>query len=335
MNDFHGKNHYEVLSLAPSASPAEIEKAYRKARALYGEDSVAIYSLYSTEEREAMLRQVIEAYETLKDTEKKKQYDNDLTRTQQETISSDATHASVEDVKPVAPKSSVISLGTGRSKLRTSLVTMNGSDLMAMEQYRVMYTKLDHINTENAHKVFAISSAVKGEGKTITTLNLGYIMASDFKKKTIIVECDLRKPAISSTYLETVQQSGLVDVLQGEADIKDAISQLELDNLYVLPAIHTVGSSSGLLSLRNMTNLISTLKADFDFVLLDCPPILPLADVNILSKITDGLILVVRAGETPRDIVLKAVKTITNTSVVGIVLNGSEPTKDKYYQYSY
>ncbi len=335
MNDVYGKSHYEILNITPSASAEEIKEAYNKARALYGEDSVATYSLYSTEERETLLRQVFDAYETLRDAEKKKQYDNRSTSERQEISASDMSPKVVEEVTSALPKHSDTSLITGRSRLKQSLVTMNGSDLMAIEQYRVMYTKLDHISTEDSHKVFAISSAVKGEGKTITTLNLGYIMANDFKKKTIIVECDLRKPAISSTHLETVQQNGLVDVLRGEADIKDAISQLELNNLYVLPAIHTIGSSSGLLSLRNMTNLINTLKADFDFVLLDCPPILPLADVNILSKIADGLILVVRAGETPRDIVLKAVKAITNTSVVGIVLNGSEPTKDDYYQYSY
>jgi Mrp family chromosome partitioning ATPase len=83
-----------------------------------------------------------------------------------------------------------------------------------------------------------------------------------------------------------------------------------------------------------MAGLLSELKTEFDFVLMDSPPIIPLADVNILAKLIDGLLLVVRAGKTPKDMVLKAVNSLTGVNIAGIVLNGVDSSPKKYY-YSY
>lgn len=218
-------------------------------------------------------------------------------------------------------------------QFKQPLAVMNNGDLAAAEQYRVLYTRLEQISVANSHKVFAITSAVKGEGKTVTTLNLAYVAAKEFGKKIILVECDLRNPSISTGRLSKLQKHGLAGVLKGGIDPKDAVVQMEGSRLYILPAVHEVRSSSGLLGSRRMHMLINALKVEFDYVFLDAPPILPIADVNILTRLADGLLLVVRAGKTPKDIVKKAVNSLSDANIVGIVLNGTDRLMEKYYGY--
>lgn len=216
-------------------------------------------------------------------------------------------------------------------KFKQPLAVMNDGDLAAAEQYRVLYTRLEQISVANSQKVFAITSAVKGEGKTVTTLNLAYVAAKEFGKKIILVECDLRNPSISAGRLNKLQKHGLVGVLRGGVDPRDALVQMEGTRLYILPAVHEVKNSSGLLGSRRMNVLINALKAEFDYVFLDSPPILPIADVNILARLADGLLLVVRAGKTPKDIVKKAVNSLSDANIAGIVLNGADRLMEKYY----
>ena len=113
---------------------------------------------------------------------------------------------------------------------------MEDMDIFAAEQYRTLYTRLEHISLKNSYKTFAITSAIKGEGKTITSLNLAYVMAHDFNKKVIVVECDLKKPSIPSYFMEPDNNYGLINVINGEIDLKTAIIQVENVGFYLLTA---------------------------------------------------------------------------------------------------
>lgn len=217
------------------------------------------------------------------------------------------------------------------TKLEHPLVVIGEADPLAVEQYRVLYTKLEHISSGNSYKTFAITSAVKGEGKTVTSLNLAYVMAQEFKQKVILIECDLKNPSLTSYFLNGGPRKGLIDVIKGKMNLSDAIIQIEGISLYSLPAPHNIKNSSELLGSPYMNTVLNLLKNQFDYVIIDSPPILPLADVNILSKMVDGLVLVVRAGKTPKDIVCKAVNSVSNGNFIGIVLNGTERSLKKYY----
>jgi capsular exopolysaccharide synthesis family protein len=160
-------------------------------------------------------------------------------------------------------------------------------------------------------------------------------MAKEFRNKVILVECDLKNPSLRSSYLDNENQYGLVDVLNGDAELEDAIVQLESTELYILPVRQNVKNSSELLSSQRMNELLITLKKRFDYVIIDSPPILHLADMNILSRMVDGLLLVVRAGKTPKDLVKKAVNSITDGKFVGIVLNGADTPLGRYEGYEY
>lgn len=326
------KNSYELLNIQSGATDKEVEEAYMRARTLYGEDSVATYSLYTPEEREAMLKMVIEAYETLRDPAKRSDYDNSLRLSQQKKRQSDVKVTRIR--QQAVKQQQKISKPASTVKLKDSLVAAGNSDPITTEQYRILYTMLEAISARDFSKTFLVTSALKGEGKTSTILNLAYVMAKEFKKRTVVVECDLKNPTIVSGYLAGAPKYGLVEGLKNELGLHEMMVQVEGSELYLLPALKSTKISSELLNSQRMVSILNALKAEFDFVLLDSPPIIPLADVNILTKLIDGLLLVVRAGKTPKDIVLKAVNSLTHANIVGVVLNGVNRAPKKY-SYSY
>ena len=327
------KNSYELLNVPQGATDEQIEKAYLRARALYGEDSVATYSLYSTEERESILKRIINAYETLKDPAKRRAYDMDLKPSGADSNQHDTLKV-VKDSLSGGEKLSDLSTTKYKTKLKDSLVVTNESDPIAAEHYRILYTMLEAISLRDYSKTFAVTSAVKGEGKTTTTLNLAYVMAKEFKKKTVVIECDLKNPSIISNYLETAPISGLEEVVRNKVGLKTGMVHVAGSDLYILPTVRPVRNSSEILSSQSFSELLGALKTEFEFILMDCPPIIPLADVNIISKMAEGVLLVVRAGKTPKDIVIKAANSITGTNIVGVVLNGVDKApKEYYYQY--
>jgi non-specific protein-tyrosine kinase len=190
------------------------------------------------------------------------------------------------------------------------------------------------LNQEKPQTIFAISSAMKGEGKTVTALNLAFTAAKDFGKETLLVEGDFKNPTISA-YLKAKPQSNLIDVLLSGADINSSIVRFGHHSLSVLPVIQSVRNSSGILNSQEMRSLVATLKQRYNFILIDSPPILSLSDMNILERIVDGIILVVRADSTPVDVVVKAVNSLVTDKLLGIVLNDAKQPMLQYPQYYY
>lgn len=325
------KNYYELLAVTPGATDREIEEAYHKARSLYGQDSVAFYSLYSGEERGDMLKQLSEAYNTLKDPVRRLVYNTELS-------------SSVSDKQMVESAGDILHLHIDENgpdkreiektvNLKKSLSVMGDRDPMAAEQFRILFTRIEQISHRDSYKSFAVTSAVKGEGKTSTSFNLAYLMAHEFKKKVLLLDCDLRNPSVKSYLQDGVSVYGLVDVIKGDVNLDEAIVRLKGSTLYILHSGgHTIKSSE-FLSSRRMDKIIGKLKEQYDYLILDSPPIFTLADMNIISKLVDGVILVVRAGETPRDIVLKSANSLPGGKIVGIILNGAETISKKYKYY--
>lgn len=214
------------------------------------------------------------------------------------------------------------------------LTTLQEPYSFMVEQYRLLYTKISQLTTGKPHTVFAISSAIQEEGKTVTALNLALVMARDFGKKTLVIEGDLKNPKISG-YLQPRPQTDLVDILFKKSDVQSGLLTFGHDNLSVLPMLKSIKNSSGILSSQEMVNLLSTLKEHYDFIIVDSPPILSLPDMNILEQLVDGIILVVRAEKTPRAAVLEAINSLLTEKLVGIVLNDVNQPLAWYRRYSY
>lgn len=332
MEQKNEKTHYEVLGIDKAASVQEIEKAYRRSKSLYDSDSVALYSLYTAEEKQEKLKQLDDIYQILSDSARRKSYDEYIGR-----LISRSSEGSAPEMNPatrdIHDEYNEAGAFRDRISFKKQLALMDSKDTMICERYRILYTRLEQLGAKKSFKTFAITSAIKGEGKTVTSLNLAWLMANEFGRKVLLIESDFRSPSISSNYLSMGRLSGLVDVIKGDADIRSAISRYEDTNLYLLPARSSVKNSSMLIDSQGMRNVLDRAKNDFDYVLVDSPPILPLVDMNILSRIVDGLLLVVKAGSTPKDLVRKAVNSLPAKNIAGIILNGADDIHMKKYYY--
>lgn len=326
------RTYYEILDIKATAPLNEIEQAYRKSKSLYDGDSMALYSLYSPEERAEKLKQLEDIRQVLTDPMKKKSYDEYLGRLSMALPVSKAA-APNPAARDAFDEYNEAGAFRDRISFKKKLAIMDAKDPMICERYRILYTRLEQISTRSSMKSFAVTSAIKGEGKTATSLNLTWLMASEFGRKVLLIETDFRSPSISSSYLSMGRCSGLVDVINGEADIKSAINRYEDTRLYLLPARTSVKNSSMLIDSQGMKNILERAKSDFDYVIVDSPPILPLVDMNILSRMVDGLLLVVKAGSTPKDLVRKAVNSLPKKNISGVVLNGADDNHMKRYYY--
>ncbi len=228
-----------------------------------------------------------------------------------------------------------------QKKKHRSLIAVEASDSIITEQYRILYTKLNELQREREQKIFAISSAIQGEGKTVTALNLAVVTARDFGQKTLLLEGDFKAPSLAS-YLKAELESGLVDLLMSNTDIQstsipfaDTLIPFAHDNLSVLPVLKSVGNSSGLLSSQRMRDLLEMFKEQYDCILIDAPPVLTFSDMNVFEEVVDGIILVVRAEKTSRDTLTKAIEELATEKLVGIVFNDSQQPLPGYQRFAH
>jgi capsular exopolysaccharide synthesis family protein len=204
---------------------------------------------------------------------------------------------------------------------------------LAAEQYRTLRTRLVLLEEGHARRVLLVTSPAKGDGKSITAANLALTIAQEFNRRVVLVDADLRRPA-AHALLGLPQQPGLVDVLGGSASLEDALVLLPDLHLAVLPAGLPPAQPAELLGSSAMRRTLETLRSRFDRVIVDVPPVIPLADVGVLAPQCDGVLLVVRAGATPKPLIERALGTFDAERLLGVVLNesgGGEPD----YGYSY
>ncbi|MFQ5455863.1 MAG: XrtA system polysaccharide chain length determinant [Nitrospirota bacterium] len=208
------------------------------------------------------------------------------------------------------------------------LYAVNRIDPMILEQYRILFTKISELKG-GSHKVIGITSSVKDEGKTLTSLNFGTVM-SQFDKKILIIEGDLKDPMMEN-YLGLESTPGLTDFLSGK--IKRNIIKPVSENLHIITAGNIYKDASVLLSSKKMKSLIEMIRNKFDYIIIDLPPILSLADVNMSLPLLDGIILVIRYMKHPKDIVLKAISSLPQEKIIGVVLNETDRLPSYYYSY--
>jgi succinoglycan biosynthesis transport protein ExoP len=228
----------------------------------------------------------------------------------------------------------------GQKDTDRHLIAVEEPNSIVTEQYRILSTKIADLQQEKAQKIFAISSSLPGDGKTITALNLAVVMARDFGKRTLLLEGDFKAPTISR-YLKADLESSLIDLLTSATDLRstvipvaDTLIPFADDNLAVLPVLKGVQNSSGLLSSQQLKELLAMLKEQYDCILIDTPPVLPLSDMNIFETVVDGIIMVVRAEKTPKDALLQALDALATDKLVGIVLNDAKLSFPGYHHYA-
>jgi capsular exopolysaccharide synthesis family protein len=198
------------------------------------------------------------------------------------------------------------------------LVALAAPDSAAAEQYRILLSRIDRAAAARTLRMIAITSCARGEGRTVTASNLAITAGRD-GRDALLVECDLRRPTLGSLF-DLPPGPGLAEVVEGRAELPQALRRV--GGLTVLPAGDAMDIAAVLRSPRLATTF-ETLRSSFSFILLDLPPALALSDAGRLATSADGIVLVVRAGETPRDVVRMAIDSLPDR-LLGIVLNDVE-----------
>lgn len=193
---------------------------------------------------------------------------------------------------------------------------------VAAEQYRVTATRLVLMSGHRKSTVVLVTSTLKGEGKTSSALNLAYVLAHDLGKSTLVIDCDLKQPTLSS-YAGLAQEPGLAEVLRDNVPISSCLQSLNGDPLSFLAGGAVSKHPVQLRQIEKLESLLETLRDQHNFIVLDTPPIYPLADVNMLANMADLVVVVIRAGNTPRDAVKRALSTLkTNKQEKMALLTG-------------
>ncbi len=192
------------------------------------------------------------------------------------------------------------------------------------EQYRTFRTNLVAINSGGQPRALALTSAIKGEGKSLTTANLALALSELPDARVLVVDADLRGP-VQSQLFGIPREPGLADLMLDFAPLERVITPTSVPGLSLLPAGRAVRNPSELLGSSRMSDLVSALKADYQWILFDTPPSLPFADAATLGTRIDGMLFVVRMEKTPRDQATRALAVLRNAgcNVLGTFLAGS------------
>jgi capsular exopolysaccharide synthesis family protein len=201
------------------------------------------------------------------------------------------------------------------------------------EQYRALRTNLLALGPEHPLKVIVVTSAVAGEGKSVTALNLAACLAEVEGKRVAAVDADLRRPSLHRL-MGLDNQRGLADYLSGGTMLEMVLQRSRTPNLWALPAGRTPPNPAELLGGKRMDDLLARLRREYDHVVIDTPPAVATTDAGILAPRCDGTVLVVRMFQTPRSAARHAAELLrkARANVVGTVLTGLEgDVKDYYY----
>jgi len=240
-----------------------------------------------------------------------------------------------DDTMPTSPIGRIHNLDVDKIDERLMAVTSVGS--LVSEEYRSIRTGILARWHQRRALVHTITSATPQEGKTITSLNLGFSFAEIADRKTIVVECDLRLPQFQKL-LNLPEGPGAIGVLSGENTLEESVIQLGEHKLNVLPAGGRASNNAvQLLSSPRFGQLLDRLRAEYDHIIIDTPPVVELADAGIIGAHSDEVILIARMQRTPRGLIEQAVRILKsyNAPVAGAIATDQMRTKHRYHYYRY
>jgi protein-tyrosine kinase len=222
-----------------------------------------------------------------------------------------------------------------KAKLKRRLVTISNTRSFIAEQFRTIRTNIKYSAPDIDLKTILVTSSTIGEGKSTNVGNLGVVFAQE-GKKVLIVDADMRKPTMHYIFgvLNTV---GLSTVLARQNDINSVIQETPILGLHVLPSGRIPPNPAELLSSKRMEGIFDELKELYDIVIFDSPPLLSVADAQILSNKCDGTLLVIDTGAVEREDVIKATEILksSHSKIMGTILNNYNITKRQKKNYLY
>jgi len=219
--------------------------------------------------------------------------------------------------------------------LKRRLLAHNSPKDPVAEQYRTIRTNIQFSGADQEIKSIVLTSTGPGEGKSTTASNLATVYAQQ-GLRVLLIDADLRKPTAHYTF-RVENHVGLTNVLTKQSKLEQAVQGTEVPELFLLTSGPIPPNPAELLASNNMMELLKEMKEEFDMIVFDTPPVLAVADAQILANQVDGSILVVSSGKTDKEAALKAKELLlkANAKVLGAVLNNRkmEEGSDYYYYY--
>jgi capsular exopolysaccharide synthesis family protein len=248
----------------------------------------------------------------------------------------DRTIHTVEDVAKFTDSPVLASIGYDPAMRKSPLISDLGGFAARTEAFRVLRTNLQFVDLDHPPRVLVVTSATPAEGKTMIATNLAIALAQT-GRKTLVIDADLRRPRVAST-LGLDPATGFTTALVGKTEIADAIQVHEPTGLHVLASGAKPPNPTEILQARVTKDLINRLRQSYDMVIIDAPPLLPVADAAVLASIADGSLLVARHNKTTIDQASDALARLQQVGgrVYGIVVNMvSKRAVGSYYYYYY
>lgn len=213
------------------------------------------------------------------------------------------------------------------------LIAQANPKSVVSEQFRTLRTNINFSSPDAEIETLLFTSASPGEGKSTVASNTAVVYAQS-GKKVLLIDADMRKPTVHYTFHMT-NTTGLSNLLTRQSTFADVIKMSDIPNLDVITCGPIPPNPAELLGSKTMAVILKSLKDEYDLIVFDAPPILSVADAQIISNKVDGTVLVLNAGETEKEVVGKAhdaLKT-SKANVIGAVVNNFQMDKNHYYQY--
>lgn len=212
------------------------------------------------------------------------------------------------------------------------LVSCTDSGSAAAEAFRLLAVRLRHIRKERQLKRLLITSTVPQEGKSLTSANLACTFSARGTQRVLLLEGDVHRPSLTQTF-GLSKDPGLCEFLQGHCTIEQCIYRLAEPEIWIFPAGRQPSHPTELIQSPRMPALMEQLDELFDWIVIDSPPILPMADTIILSRLTDGILLVTRRGFSEKKILERGLQALETNKLLGAVINSSRRNGHSYYYY--
>ena len=212
----------------------------------------------------------------------------------------------------------------------SKLVSIIDKDSLAAEKFRFLGVRLRQLRQNRLLKKILITSTIPGEGKSMVAANLACTLARRKQQKTLLLDGDLRRPTLAHQ-LGLGRISGMSEVLQGSTDLMGSVYRLDALGLWILPAGCAPQNPLELMQSGKLTPLMDQLTTWFDWLVIDSPPVLPLADTSVWARLADGILLVTRQGTTEKQQLKRGLEVIESSKLLGAILNSSDNAAHNAY----
>jgi len=215
------------------------------------------------------------------------------------------------------------------------LVCLTDQGSLAAEKFRVLGLKLRNLRERRKLKRIVITSSLPEEGKSLTAANLALNQSRSKVLKTVLIDGDLRRPELANRFGFNRSLAGLSEVLRGERQLSEVVYKLEGSALRFIPTGVTPENPIELMQSERLSQLLEQLETVFDWIIIDTPPAVPLADTALWMKLADGVLLVTREGVCEKKQLERTVEFIDRPKMLGVVINSCDNNEQNYYYSRY